>query len=150
MAVVVAAIDLRSPMSEAVLEAARHEVEVSRARQLHVVHVLQLQASPVEVPFSPEYEPGMDAPIAKARAEIEQMCRRTRHAQPSEITVHVRVGDVTEEICALAEEVGADVIVVGTLGRHGLSRILHGSTAARLIRHAPCSVFTVHQPTAAA
>jgi nucleotide-binding universal stress UspA family protein len=34
----------------------------------------------------------------------------------------------------------AGLIVVGTHGRHGLSRIVLGSTAARVIEHAPCSV----------
>jgi nucleotide-binding universal stress UspA family protein len=55
----------------------------------------------------------------------------------------VRVGVPHREICAYADEVGADVIVVGTHGRTGLSRALLGSVAARIVRTAPVPVLVV-------
>ena len=42
-----------------------------------------------------------------------------------------------------AEELGVDLIVMGTHGRHGISRALLGSTAETVVRSAPCAVLTV-------
>jgi nucleotide-binding universal stress UspA family protein len=39
--------------------------------------------------------------------------------------------------------VGADLIVVSTHGRTGLSHLLIGSVAERVVRHAPCPVLTL-------
>ena len=42
-----------------------------------------------------------------------------------------------------AEELGADLIIMGTRGNTGLKHVILGSVAERTIRHAPCSVWTV-------
>jgi len=57
---------------------------------------------------------------------------------------------VARSIAQFAEEKEADLIVVGTHGRKGLSRMLMGSTAETLLRQAPCKVLVVKQATAAA
>ncbi len=46
-------------------------------------------------------------------------------------------------LCNLAEERQRDVLVVGTHGRSGLQRLLLGSVAERVIRHAPCAVLAM-------
>jgi nucleotide-binding universal stress UspA family protein len=48
--------------------------------------------------------------------------------------------DALQETLQLAESLPASLIVVGTHGRTGLSRVVLGSMAARVIEHAPCSV----------
>lgn len=55
----------------------------------------------------------------------------------------VRVGTPHREIVAYADDVAADVIVVGTHGRSGLSRALLGSVAARVMRTSPVPVLVV-------
>ncbi len=55
-------------------------------------------------------------------------------------------GDPTSEICVLAERQGVDLIVMGTHGKTGLKRMLIGSVAERVIRHAPCSVLAIRAP----
>lgn len=55
----------------------------------------------------------------------------------------VQVGVPFEEIVKVAEEERADMIVMGTHGRTGLSRAFLGSVAERVVRLAPCSVLTV-------
>ena len=50
------------------------------------------------------------------------------------------MGAPTTEIAQFAEEKAADMIVIGTHGRRGLARLLMGSTAEALLRHAPCQV----------
>lgn len=56
-------------------------------------------------------------------------------------------GSAAEEIVKLAKEVGADLIVMGTHGRTGLSRLLLGSVAEVVLRRAPCPVLTVRGPS---
>ena len=55
----------------------------------------------------------------------------------------VRSGDPREVITRTAEEIGADLIVMGTHGRRGISRALLGSVAETVVRSAPCAVLTV-------
>ena len=50
------------------------------------------------------------------------------------------MGDPATEIVRVAEEEQAELIVLGTHGRTGLSRILMGSVAEAVVRHAPCPV----------
>lgn len=56
--------------------------------------------------------------------------------------VNVVVGTPATEIRHLAEKIGADLIVLGTHGRHGLSLML-GSTANGVLHGAPCDVLAV-------
>lgn len=55
----------------------------------------------------------------------------------------VRVGIPHREIVDHAVDVGADVVVVGSHGRRGLSRALLGSVAARVVRGSPVPVLVV-------
>ena len=55
----------------------------------------------------------------------------------------VRVGAAWSEIVRVAADEHADMIVMGTQGRTGLDRLLLGSVAERVIRHASCPVLTV-------
>lgn len=50
---------------------------------------------------------------------------------------------VVEMIRQFAEEVGADLIVMGTHGRTGIAHVFLGSVAERMLRTAPCPVLTV-------
>jgi len=52
-------------------------------------------------------------------------------------------GDAAEEIVRYAKAHGIHLIVLGTHGRTGVSRVLMGSVAERVIRSAPCPVLTV-------
>jgi nucleotide-binding universal stress UspA family protein len=57
-------------------------------------------------------------------------------------------GDPADEIVRAARAQGCDLIVMGTHGRTGLSRLLIGSVAEQVVRTAPCSVLTVKTPGA--
>jgi len=56
------------------------------------------------------------------------------------------VGDPAGTIVGLAEEEHVDLIVMGTHGRTGLSRVLLGSVAEAVVRRASCPVLMVKQP----
>lgn len=57
----------------------------------------------------------------------------------------VLVGHPADEILALAGRNNIDLIVLTTKGRSGLKRVLVGSTAERIMRHAPCPVMSVRR-----
>ena len=55
----------------------------------------------------------------------------------------VRLGDAAGEIAAEAKEWSADLVVVGSHGRGGISRFLIGSVAEAVVRHSPCDVLVI-------
>lgn len=55
-------------------------------------------------------------------------------------------GAAYEQIIAQSRAVGADLIVMGTHGRRGVSHLFIGSVAERVVRMAPCPVLTVRSP----
>lgn len=61
-----------------------------------------------------------------------------------EITPHPRDGDAADAIIQVAEETGADLIVVGNKGMTGAKRFLLGSVPNKVSHHSPCSVLIVH------
>lgn len=71
---------------------------------------------------------------------------RSRAAQGAAPLEFVAVGTPATEIVRTAREWAADVIVIGSHGRHGLERVLLGSVAEAVMRHAPCSVLVVRAP----
>jgi nucleotide-binding universal stress UspA family protein len=60
-----------------------------------------------------------------------------------DVAVAVRRGHPADEILDAAAEDGADLLAISTHGRTGLRRLLLGSVAETVIRHAACPVFTV-------
>ena len=60
-------------------------------------------------------------------------------------TSHLSEVPAASAIVDLAEELGADLIIMGTRGHTGLKHVLLGSVAERTLRHAPCSVLTVKE-----
>ena len=60
-----------------------------------------------------------------------------------ETTTHAREGDPADAILDVAEETGADLIVVGNKGMTGAKRFLLGSVPNKVSHHAPCSVVIV-------
>jgi nucleotide-binding universal stress UspA family protein len=63
---------------------------------------------------------------------------------PGKVEVQVvEGGSITEMIRQSAENLGADLIIMGTHGRTGLAHVFLGSVAERTLRGAPCPVLTV-------
>ncbi len=57
--------------------------------------------------------------------------------------MHIAIGDPGDEILHLAETVEAGLIVISSHGRTGLSRLVIGSVAERVVRYAPCPVLVL-------
>ncbi len=61
--------------------------------------------------------------------------------EPEKVTT--RIGRPAVEIKVYAEEIGADLVVLGSHGRHGLTGMILGSTANGVLHDCPCDVLTV-------
>jgi len=73
-------------------------------------------------------------------ARLEMIFDAREMAGEVEYFVHARIGNPVDEILDLAEDVGADLIVIGSHGRTGLKRLLLGSVSEAVVRHARCAV----------
>jgi nucleotide-binding universal stress UspA family protein len=69
-------------------------------------------------------------------------------AKGIDVSWQVRLGRPAEEILAAARESSVDLIAMATHGRTGLGRLLFGSVAEAVLRHAPVPVFMIRQPHA--
>jgi universal stress protein A len=129
-------------------EASYHALEyASRLAQIDggtliLIHVLH---NPSDEFFHPEgYVIGWDQAKARARAALEEaQVKRLANYPKTELIVDI--GDPHELILNLARDRKADLIIVATHGRTGLSHMVLGSVAEKVIRHAPCPVFVVRQ-----
>jgi nucleotide-binding universal stress UspA family protein len=80
------------------------------------------------------------------RDEIDAMLADAADAARAagvEATTYARQGDPADAILDVAEERGADLIVVGNKGMTGARRFLLGSVPNRVSHHAPCSVLII-------
>jgi hypothetical protein len=90
--------------------------------------------------------------VEEARREYHEIARRRAEtlAQGGRpVQLEVREGDAAAEIVAAAAEGKTDLIVIGTRGHTGLTRMLLGSIARKVLVHAPCSVLVVREGVAA-
>lgn len=78
-------------------------------------------------------------------ADGEDALAAVKHRSDLVATTAVREGDPAREICTYAREHDADVVAVGTRGRHGEHRFLLGSVAEEVIKTCPVPVLTVRQ-----
>ena len=109
---------------------------------IHVVHVIVNPADEM-------YEPGEVAhwvlvEHAESRAR-DLMIEAVDRCIPPGITVerHIAHGDPYGKIAAVADTIGADLIVMSSHGRGGLANLVMGSVAEKLVRHATCPVLVV-------
>lgn len=78
-----------------------------------------------------------------AVAELAPLVSDAERAEIGSLHEHVALGDPAAEIVALAGELGADLVVVGSHGGDALQRLLTGSVAQKVVRDAPCPVVVV-------
>jgi nucleotide-binding universal stress UspA family protein len=91
-------------------------------------------AAGVSWPLGPPRE-GVDATLAEAGEVMA--------AADVEFAAYARSGDAADAILDVAEERGADLIVVGNRGTTGAKRFLLGSVPNKISHHAPCAVLII-------
>ncbi|WP_106537416.1 universal stress protein [Haloactinopolyspora alba] len=81
---------------------------------------------------------------ARADAELEQARGQLAEAGvEAEVRQLVRGMDVAEDLISVAEETGADFIVIGLRRRSPVGKLILGSNAQRILLDAPCPVLAV-------
>jgi len=131
---------VRRAVDVAVDVAARFDAEV---HAVYVVDSGEVESTPDEV-----REDLRDALDDRGSAALEQVTGAAAERDPDlDVTIEVREGRPATEITEYARDVGADVVAMGTRGRHGENRFLIGSVAERVVRTCPIPVLTVRQLT---
>jgi nucleotide-binding universal stress UspA family protein len=121
--------------------------------ELHVVHGFGI--APIGPPVYPEATDlqgealvvETEERISEQRAQevLEAEVEKIRSAGSTVAQGHLIEGRVAPEIVALAEEIGAGLIVMGSRGRGGIRRALMGSVSDSVVRHAHCPVMVVRE-----
>jgi len=135
-----------SKFSEAALEAvvAQFNPSGTEVRVTNVVEPISLTPPPQ---MARGYAPEVLEQVKKAEEQSERCAKKLRAAGFTTDT-DVREGDVREEIIESAAKWGADIIVIGSRGRSVIKRLLLGSVAEFVARHANCSVEIVRRRAA--
>jgi len=90
----------------------------------------------------PERGSWMVGPDVQVDAVLDQAAG-DMHARGIENETHARKGDPADALLDVAEQEGADMIVVGNKGMTGAKRFLLGSVPNKVSHHARCSVLIV-------
>ena len=112
--------------------------------ELHLVHVLSeiipAGPDPLLMPVMPPqfYEESE----ARAKETLKHLLQPA-WGKPASLTTAVRWGSPVEAIVDYCKELAIDLVVIATHGRTGLSHVLLGSVAERIVREAPCPVLTL-------
>jgi len=83
--------------------------------------------------------------MRSAEQKLAEQCRQLK-SLPTQVKPMTRLGRPFTEIAEAAKELPADLIIISTHGYTGLKHVLLGSTAERVVRHAPCPVLTLRDP----
>jgi nucleotide-binding universal stress UspA family protein len=111
---------------------------------LHLLHVLSevvpTGPDPLLTPvLPPEFYQEAEG---QSREELGKLLQPSWGA-PRAVKVAVRWDSPVEGIASYAREEAVELIVIATHGRTGLSHVLLGSVAERIVREAPCPVLTI-------
>jgi universal stress protein A len=134
---ILVAVDLSEDANEVAARAAR--IAATQNAQLHIIHVIE--------PLSFAY--GGDIPIdfSTIQDEIQQQAETQLHGLCKKLGIaneqlHIVLGRPETEIHTLADNLSADLIIVGSHGRRGLALLL-GSTANGVLHGAKCDVLAM-------
>jgi nucleotide-binding universal stress UspA family protein len=145
--IVIGATDFSDPSMPA-LEAAAAEAE-RRGSQLHLLHVVDVGTFVLAGPAAaglPFFHgiPGISLQaIDDLRTAAQNRLREALTQFAIDGEAIAESGPAAQTIVDLADSARAELVVVGTHGRTGLSRLTLGSTAEAVIQSAPCSVLVV-------
>lgn len=114
------------------------ELSNSTGSELHLVTV---------VPGYPDYPEAAEQIQNDARVTIEKQARNIEKAGGEIAEQHLQVSgrDRAQQIVQVAEDIEAELIIMGSRGLRGLKRMLMGSVSDSVVRHAHCPVMVMRQ-----
>lgn len=110
--------------------------------EILLLHVVQTE---FVMPMEGVLTPFPTDDLEPARQRLDKLFPLDQHVK---VRREIAVGDAVEEIARVAASAKVDMIVIGTHGRTGLSRLLLGSVAEGVLRKVACPVLFVKQPAA--
>ena len=131
---IVAAVDLGShshvkqDLNDTIIAAGKRYAEALDC-PLHLVYVIHVSTVLKDLHLM-----DVDAHVEKVRGQVGPLLAdlASTHGVPVD-RIHIEHGDVAEAIAAVAERLEAQLVVMGTVGRHGLNAKLIGNTAERVL-----------------
>jgi len=107
---------------------------------LYILHIARVPTQDMDVPLPFDADPRW---VKEARAKLELIVQNTLKDK-GQCVIDVRTGVPDTDIVRAAHELGVDLIVMVTHGRHGFDHFVKGSVTERVIREAPCPVLVLH------
>jgi nucleotide-binding universal stress UspA family protein len=135
-------------LSEGAEEALDYACELARKLDatVHLLNVIGIPALGVPELGVALTSTVIDSIVRDNQAALEQLVE-TKRSSARFGDIMLRTGDARDVINHTAKEIVADLIVMGTHGRRGVSRALLGSVTETVVRTAPCPVLTVRAHT---
>lgn len=135
-------------LSENARHATRHAAALAEAYKadLSLLYVVDAATLPTtSVPLLGAFEVSPESVMTRSNEALSRQARALNEEfqLPSDVKSFVRIGHPARDILEFAEVNETDLIVVGSHGRSGISRLMMGSVAEQIVRNASCPVFTV-------
>lgn len=133
--------------SDSAAIAVRQAAELARlgGATLHIVHAYQTMNMGTLAMSAGSGASTIDVESVNAsiEAQAQTVCQHAgavAQAEDVECEIHAVPGDPCDALISVAEQVHADLLVVGNRGMAGLKRFMLGSVPNKISHHAPCSV----------
>ena len=144
---VIVAIDGSTP-GEKALAVALENVPLWNA-ELHAVHVVHhgFYSTSVVDPNLGIADPTNEYVFEMIKKEGEAIMEKVKEKaaeQGVSLIPHIRIGDARDEILSLAEEINADLIIMGSTGKGKAKRLLLGSVSSAIIANSTTATLVIH------
>jgi nucleotide-binding universal stress UspA family protein len=135
--------------SEEVKRAVDTAIEIAKlsGTKLYAVHVISMGFFSMTLPTDEQWNRAYQEQLMTEGKEATAYVENAGRIANVEVESVVLRGSPAEEIIGFAERSAIDLIVMGTLGRTGITRLLIGSVAERVVRHSNKSVLVVRGET---
>jgi nucleotide-binding universal stress UspA family protein len=138
---ILVAVDFSAASQRALAWAIEHAART--ASDLHTVHVIDRRLRRGDLAADPG---SLRDELAEVHAEAAgELAKQVDAEQRATLVLHehVAIGAPADEILAVAAEINAGTVVVGSHGKGAIERMLLGSVAEKVARHARCTVVVV-------
>src|SRR5579863_1141110 len=134
-------IDFDENSMAALASAAR--IAIASDATLYVLHVVPMVFPVAGAPVYVDIYRGQET---EAKAKLEDLAKTMLKGVKYELMTHI--GEPSISILGVQRKLSADLLVISTHGRRGLSHFFLGSVAEEIVRRAPCAVLTVKRTAA--
>lgn len=125
------------------------EMAIDTGAKLTLVHVVAEEDAPNSMYSSHEVRHHVERLEEAHRRLTGELATRKAKKGHIEVGFEIRAGKPADQILAVADDKGADLIVIAASGQRGLARWLLGTTAERVVRGSTRDVLVVHPHTGA-